>query len=514
MTLFPQVLTSKNIERKDNNPLYEEFQPSLYVPTNARLTSSVQALTGRYITEIYSPKRRVYNEWIKMLEKDPIAAFCAGIKVLRAQITFGEYTHPNKDYQQFIRQNFANMEGSFRNVLARLASAMTFGCSVAEVNFSSTIPGFRGKWMLKDINVLDIRNLSARGKCGKVTEWGYRDRYNNTVYIDHRKCLHITNTDLIPFNTDLIWGSADCERALNWYKLRQLVATEFAIAAKNNATGILWGQTSSSAKMQLYDANDQLRLDSSGKALTVSKQKALYMQLKELDQNDLIVTDLDTDLKILQTQTGEAFWSYAFDLIEKNLALSFGLPRSLFSEQAASTFGNTGLSQNHKSMLDSCVQSVVECIKEELINKVVKPLLIWEFGTIPDADYGSFSFEADISAVDANAKVATLLSAVSTGIFESSDETVIGVIRKLLDIPPKSEAEKQDAIKQKDLEVVLKWYQQNAALSAAKSQLDEEKLKQEQIQQSSGIRPDPNSNEAQAMQRLEKTQAPDTNQYP
>jgi hypothetical protein len=501
MTLFPHVITPRNIERKDGSSLYEPFEPSLYIPTNARLTSSIQALTGRYITEIYSPKRRVYNEWIKMLDKDPIAAFCAGIKVLRAQITFGEYTHPNKDYQQFIRQNFANMEGSFRNVLARLASAMTFGCSVAEVNFSSKVPGFRGKWMLKDINVLDIRNLSARGKCGRVTEWGYRDRYNNTVYIDHRKCLHITNTDLVPFNTDLIWGSADCEKALNWYKLRQLVATEFAIAAKNNATGILWGQTSSSAKMQLYDANDQLRLDSSGKALTVSKQKALYMQLKELDQNDLIVTDLDTDLKILQTQTGEAFWSYAFDLIEKNLALSFHVPVTLFRESVSGSFGNTGLSQNHKSMLDSGVESVVQCIRESILERVVKPLLIWEFGKIPEDNYGSFEFLVPESAVDRNSLVSTALSAVASGVIDANDKGLQNFVRKSIGLDPQTDAEKADAEKLQQLDIVTKWLNSHASQQAAKSQIDEAQVKQKELQQV-----DPNLEE--------KSVDPDNQQYP
>lgn len=482
MTLFPHVITSKNIERRDGNPLYEEFQPSLYVPTNARLTSSVQALTGRYITELYSPKRRVYNEWIKMLEKDPIAAFCAGIKVLRAQITFGEYTHPNKDYQQFIRQNFANMEGSFRNVLARLASAMTFGCSVAEVNFSSTVPGFRGKWMLKDINVLDIRQLSARGKGGRVLEWGYRDRHNNTVYIDHRKCLHITNTDLVPFNTDLIWGSADCERALNWYKLRQLVATEFAIAAKNNAEGgVMVAKTNGTQRMQLYDANDQLRLDAFGKPVTVSKQKALYMQLKELENNNLLVTDLETDIQILQTKTGEAFWSYAFDITEKNMALSFGVPQSLFTEGSNAAFGNTGLSQNHKSMLDSSIQATVSCLKEELINKVVKPLLVWEFGE--NKDWGSFDFIADESAVDKNSRISTVLSAVSTGLFSSDDQEIQNSIRKDLGLPPMSDPERQDAEKLKNMDLYLKWVNSITSAENAKVQAVEAQAKKQEIEQ-------------------------------
>ncbi|MCA6430275.1 MAG: hypothetical protein IM613_12650 [Cytophagales bacterium] len=485
--------------KADGSALYEPFEPSLYIPTNARLSSSIQALTGRYITEIYSPKRRVYNEWIKMLEKDPVAAFCASIKVLRAQIIFGEYTHKSKDYQEFIRQNFANMEGSFRNVVARLASAMTFGCAVAEVNFSSTTPGYRNKWVLKNINILDIRNISARGRNGKVFEWGYRDRYNNTVYIDHRKCLHVTNTDLIPYNTDLIWGSADCERALNWYKLRQLVATEFAIAAKNNSVGKLWGKTNSSQRMQLYDANDQLRVDQSGKPLTVSKQKALYMQLKELDQNDLIVTDLETDLQILQTQTGEAFWSYAFDLVEKNMALSFNVPVTLFRESVSSSFGNTGLSQNHKSMLDAGIESVVQTIREEVINKIVKPLLIWEFGE--NKDYGEFEFLTPESAVDRNSLVSTALSAVASGVIDPNDKGLQNFVRKSIGLEPQTDAEKQDAEKLQQLDIVTKWLNSHASQQAAKSQIDEAQVKQKELQQV-----DPNLEE--------KPVEPDNQQYP
>lgn len=475
MTLFPQVITPTN---RQNNPMYEEFQPSLYIPTNARLTSSIQALTGRYITEIYSPKRRVYNEWIKMLDKDPIAAFCAAIKVLRAQITFGEYTHSNKDYQKFIRQNFTNMDGSFRTILARLASAMTFGYSVAEINFSSTIPGFRQKWMLKNINILDIRYLSVRGCKGKIIEYGYTDRHNNTIYIDHRKCLHITNTDLIPFNTDLIWGSADCERALNWYKLRQLIATEFSIAAKNNATGILWGKTNSTQRMQLYDSNDQLKTDATGRAITVSKQKALYMQLKELENNDLIVTDNETNLDILQTQTGEAFWQYAFNLIEMNLCMAFGVPQSLFREGTSGTLGNTGISQNHKSMLDSNVESVVQSMREEMINKVVKPLLVWEFGE--SKDFGEFSFTADISATDQNARISTILSAGASGAIDLQAPEIQAEIRKSLSLPPQSDSEKEDNKRLKDLNTALEWINAQASLSQAKSQITDNNLKEQQ----------------------------------
>lgn len=478
MAIFSSVLKKTNTQ---DNPLYEGFQPSLYIPTNARLSSSIQALTGRYITEIYSPKRRVYNEWIKMIEKDPIVAFCAGIKVLRAQITFGEYTHDNKEYQEFVRANLTNMRGSWRNVLARLASAMTFGCAVAEVNFSSTTPGYRNKWVLKDINVLDIRNISARGCGGQVEEWGYRDRYNNTVYINHRKCIHVTNTDLIPFNTDLVWGSADCERALNWYKLRQLVSTEFAIAAKNNATGVLWGQTNSTQRMQIYDADDKLRVDNTGKPLTVSKQKALYMQLKELENNDLIVTDADTNLQVLQTQTGEAFWQYAFDLIEKNLCLAFGIPQSLFREGTAGTFGNTGLSQNHKSMLDAGVQGVVEAMREEMINKVVKPLLVFNFGE--SKDFGKFEFISDESAVDRNNRIATILSSVASGIFQADDTQIQTEIRKSLGIPPQSQPEKEDAQALKTLQTTISWLNQQAAASQAKSQITENALKEKQIVQ-------------------------------
>lgn len=504
MSLFPEILTPKNMQ---SNPAFEPFQPSLYIPTNAKLTASIQSLTGRYITELFSPKRRVYNEWIKMLEKDPIAGFCAAIKVLRAQVSFGEYTHSNKDYQQFVRDNLLNMEGSFRNLLARLASAMTFGACIAEVNFTSNTPGFRNKWMLRSINVLDIRNISVRGRLGKIVEYGYRDRYNSTVYIDARKCLHITNTDIVPFNTDLIWGSADCEKALNWYKLRQLVATEFAIASKNNAQGVLWGKTNSTQRVQMYDANDQLQTDTSGQPLTVSKQKALYMQLRELENNDLIVTDADTNLEILQVQTGERFWEYAFNLTEMNLCMAFGVPQSLFREGTAGTFGNTGLSQNHKSMLDSSIESVVQTMREEIINKVAKPLLVWEFGE--SKDFGEFTFSAETSATDQNARISTILSAIASGVFSADDTEIQNEIRKSLGIPPMSKPEKEDAQKIKELNTAISWLNSQASASQAKSQIADNAVKEQQA-----VQQDPNAE--QAPEQIPDAQPDDssTDQYP
>lgn len=158
--------------------------------------------------------------------------------------------------------------------------------------------------------------------------------------------------------------------------------------------------------------------------------------------------------------------------------MAFGVPQSLFREGTSGTLGNTGISQNHKSMLDSNVESVVQSMREEMINKVVKPLLVWEFGE--SKDFGEFSFTADISATDQNARISTILSAGASGAIDLQAPEIQAEIRKSLSLPPQSDSEKEDNKRLKDLNTALEWINAQASLSQAKSQITDNNLKEQQ----------------------------------
>lgn len=486
----------------------EPYESSILVPTNERFSSTIGLLTSKYITQLYSPKRQNLDEWIKMVEKDPVASKCVALKALRAQLSIGDYTHKNRSYQDFIRNNLSNIQsGSFRNIVAELASAMPFGASFAEVVFSNQTPGFRNQWRLKGIYPLDLRRVSVKGRYGEVKWIVYRDENNCLKTFDYKKCIHIKNTSTIPFDQNTIWGVADCEQALSYYKLKQLVLTELAIAAKNNATGILWGQTSGTQKTQILDSEDKPILDAYGKPKQVSKQKALYMQLKDLSNNDLLVTDGETNIRLLQLQTGENFWNYALNLIEENMMLAFGVPRQIFKEGSGGGLGNVGLSMNHKAVLDATIESIVTSIRDELIKRVVKPLLIFNFGE--KEDFGEFTFTAQEDPSTINSKISTILSAIASGVFSPDDLGIQETLRKLLGLPPLSEGDKKDADEQSRVQEILKWYNNQASIASAKSQVQETAVKEEQMKNAPELNPTSKQQEALDSQATE-----DTGEYP
>jgi len=454
--------------------MIEPFEPGLLIPSNSKLSSSITALTGKYIAEIFNPKRRQFNEWIKMLEKDAVANKCSSLKNLRAQISVGEYTHENKEYQKFIRSNFENMSTSFKGVIAELASSMSFGSSFSEVVFANNLPGFRNKWRLKGIYPLDIRRVSVRGHYGKLKDVVFRNQYNNRCIMDYKKVLHVKNISTVPFDQNLIWGIGDCEQAINFYKLRQLCFTELAVAMKNNASAKWWAKTNTTQKTQITDRNEKPVLDpATGKPMLMSKQKAVYLMLKQLEDNDILVTDSDTEIQVLQSKTLESFWQYSLQIIEENMMLSFGIPRQIFRE-GSSGVGDVGLSQNHKAVLDATIESIVISIRKEMIDKVVKPLLVYNFGETEN--FGQFDYSVQQSGEAVNAKVSTILSAIASGVFSADDVTIQEVLRKDLGLPPLSDGDKKDAQEQQKVQEWLKYYSNQATIAQAKGQVEQSNM--------------------------------------
>jgi hypothetical protein len=221
------------------------------------------------------------------------------------------------------------------------------------------------------------------------------------------------------------------------------------------------------------------------------------MQLKELENNDIVVTDNDTQLQILQTKTGEQFWEFALKIVNEGISMSYNVPDSMFREGTGGVIGNAGLSQTHKSLMDSSVESVVQCMREELMNRVVKPLLVYKFGSVKD--FGEFTFTSEMSAVDQNARVSTILSAVASGIFPADSPEVQEEIRKALGIPPQSEAEKADGKQLKDLNTALQWYNAQASAAGAKKQIAES---EQTVQATPAPKMQPTDTQAKALENI------------
>jgi len=212
--------------------------------------------------------------------------------------------------------------------------------------------------------------------------------------------------------------------------------------------------------------------------MLMSKQKAVYLMLKQLEDNDILVTDSDTEIQVLQSKTLESFWQYSLQIIEENMMLSFGIPRQIFRE-GSSGVGDAGLSQNHKAVLDATIESIVISIRKEMIDKVVKPLLVYNFGETEN--FGQFDYSVQQSGEAVNAKVSTILSAIASGVFSADDVTIQEVLRKDLGLPPLSDGDKKDAQEQQRIQEWLKYYSNQATIAQAKGQVEQSSMQMGEV---------------------------------
>lgn len=391
-------------------------------------TPKILELTKKTVNEITRDDgtKQTLDDYIKMIEKDPFVKSCCELKALRATIAFGKYEHPNKDIQKWVQTNIDNMESSLHMVVGQLCSAMPLGFAVGEILFA---PRPDKTWGLKGINILDPRRVSFEGKRGNITFVRYRDKDDNIIKIPYKKCIHVTAGYTTNFNSP--YGSAECKRAYPYYQAKQTVLAEMTIAAKNNATGVWLGFTDSNSKVQIYGPNGLPLKNSDGTPMIKSSMEALMKQLQNIENNAVIVTDLNNRIESIQTNAGEGFWSFALTYLNQGIAQAFNIPMDILGGSQALWNGSLNFLQ--KSVLDATIEAIVKQIKDEFLEKIIKPLLFLNFGKIEEV--GDFN---EVIVNDPTTKAAhmqNLITAVSMQLVDGTDLDVQNKIRDLLDLP-------------------------------------------------------------------------------
>ncbi|MGL5923694.1 hypothetical protein [Chroococcidiopsis sp.] len=441
--------TLRQLVSSNGQLLFDDIPTPLNPYTQGSYSSEIASLSATTISQIAYPgseHRPPLKELIEMAERDPVAAKCVSLKALRAIQAFGNYTHPKKDIESFVNSNLQTLSKSFKRTLFRLTSSVILtGVGIAEITFTPKARGFQGQWRLASINVLDPQKIvSFIGQKGRIEAIEYDNGNGKIVKIPYKKCIHIVNNSGLTFDEKELWGIGDGIAALNYYKLKRVVLTQLALATKNNSTGLLHARVPNTGRTVLIDSKMKPLKDSSGKPIEVTKQIALNYQLQDLNKKDYIVTDLDVEINRIQTQNDERFWEYVLNYIDRAIQQAFGVPVGIF-DSGVGGIQNVGLSRNFKSVFDSTIYAITTLLKEELINKVVKRLLYFNF---PfdwfKNNFGEFIFDAEEDQETINGRLSTISSLIASGIIDMNDTEVIGLIRKNLGLPALTEDQKAE----------------------------------------------------------------------
>lgn len=410
------------------------------------ISSRLGELTNAVLEDLTEPTRKYkLKDLVLALEQDPVTYACTQLKSSRAINSFGTYSHENKEIDEWVNAQFEEMNISFSELVGRLSSALPLGFAVCENIFKKNKTAKSFSWELDTFHFLNPEKVKFQVTKGDLSSIKFTES-NGEVKIPYWKCTHITNGLSTNFGRKYAYGSPELIRAFPFIKLKQLIFAEMGVSAKTLATGILVGRADSNNVVQLKDEFGRPISDGKGNYLTISAVESLAKQFKMIENHSRIVTDKTNEITTLQVPNGAGFWSMALQLCDEQIMRSLLTPETIWRE-GSSALGLGALSQTQLSVFDSSIDSINKQIRESLIEKVIKPLIKWNFGA--QKNYGKFEHIIANDPQNEAFIIQNIFSAIGSGILDGQDLEVQNLIRKKLGLNMISPEEKAQTDKMK-----------------------------------------------------------------
>lgn len=488
-----ELITYDNGQENGNSAEFEYSSPtpSHFIP--GKIAARIYRLADTTLTEINNIDSGCLNDYIKFTEREPIARQSIELKAMRAAMMIGEYENTDKKLQKWIRDMLHQIDGSFHKFVGQMASAMPYGFATAEIEYQYR-PSDR-KWILKGFVVLDQRRTSFKGGKGRIEYAIYRDRTRK--YVPYSKIVHVVggvgvDVDNEPF------GHPEAKAALPYIKFKNSILSDMLVSGKNLATGILVGKVNSTKPVTLYnrDGSKQQTI-ASGQGKTIPAAESMARQLENLENNSFVVTDVENDVYSVQVGDGSQFWNYSLSIVDKYIRAAFAVPEMIFSENSTILSGAASLQNQQSNIMDATILAVVRQLQDQIIEKIIRPLIKANFGEQPD--YGKFGrAREEDSNVKLN-KLGQIISATSMGILSSDDIEVQNKIRDEFGLPPINQNEKMEQLQ---LQMAIQNYQ-NQQQSAQQA---ESQIIQSNVLDEAGLGPRAEQEQQMAAQQQEMAQ--------
>ena len=397
-------------------------------PIAGKLSAAINELIDDMVRDIGRDDITPIHEYLEMLTTSPIIGAALEIIVLLGLGFWGEYIHPDEKIQAFVRQNFQQMNGSMLLSLSELLSVKPLGYATSEWSIANKPDG----WMLDDIQILHPNYYTFQGTRGQgVTGIKYRAS-GDEIEIPYDRLCHVVNQRHLSFRRPT--GVADCKRAIAAHKAWKIIINEMLVAGQRQAVPIIVGY-SEAGQVPLYGADGRSPLlDADGNPVTLPATKAMLDQLENIENRAIVSTDIKNRIEALQQQTDGQFFFQALKMLQQMQLLAFLVPESVLAISGA---GDSNLNKGHRTTLDSAIRATITQIKEEVLEKVVRPLIAWNFGEKATANLGEFQ-EPETESDDRVALLSALTNAVEnpngTG-FLPADLDTINRGRTLAGIP-------------------------------------------------------------------------------
>jgi hypothetical protein len=387
------------------------------------IAPAIEVLAQQMLTELGAEDISI-EEFRGALTCPPIKAALEVVTLLGVSF-FAEYTHPDKKIQTFIRSNFERMDGSFKTAIAQAFTSLMLGYSAHEISYRP-----EGKdWMLQGMTWLPPERWRFRGSLGKIDDIHYYGQLGD-LYLPYERILHIAN------NPALAWGSpygfAELKSAMPAVRAWKIIVAQLVVAAGRQANGLLVGKVDPNGQTEpVLDELGQPVTDENGAQVFADPADDMAKDLASIDSRSYVVTSTANTIENLDIEPSIDFYLGVLKYLHKIMYLSLLFPETML-ELVGGGSGDSNLHSGQFALLSQWVEQLADQIKEQALEKVVRPLIVWNFGE--QDSWGAFPVpeQAEGQRIELfNA----LVTALTQQVFSADDLDVINKLRELAGLP-------------------------------------------------------------------------------
>jgi hypothetical protein len=405
-----------------------------------KLANAVEQFANDLLQEVGpDDERGTVDEFVDFLTTSPNGGAYADIKLLNLLQRMGEWQHPDRDIQDHIQAQWAQMDGSLHIAYAEMGTAPMVGwASLERAIRDPQESGYQdGYWWLESLQLIPPKRHNFEGSRGKIASVRYYPDNAPDFSIPYERIVHVVNRRHVAALTDRpMYGVADCRLAYAAHKAWKIVINEALVAGQRQATPIIVGLADDSSQVPLYDDRGVPLRDANNQIIAVPAPEKLKRELQSLNSNGGVITaGLTSEIQALNQQTDGRFFMELLHYLDRLMARAFLVPFTVLDEGVAG-LGNAGLAQEQLNNMRLMLDTIAEQIQDELLEKVIRPLIVWNFGE--QETYGSWlpPEEQDQDRIDL---LDSLTRGFASGLYSTTDLDFVNRHRELAGIPPTEE---------------------------------------------------------------------------
>jgi hypothetical protein len=392
-----------------------------------QLIPATRALIASFLAEIPAYSAYPLEEYLGVLESNPLIGAVAEVFSLLISQKWGEYTHEEPQIQEFITQQFERMTGALvDNVSAQSISFFLGNClSQWGVEGSS-----------RDFQLIGVQAISPTlyryvVENGVVTSLRfYLGTSSPTLPLigEDARFIHTVGGSHLSYGDPR--GVPALRRVMPLDKAFRLVMSEYLISLQRQATPILVGFSDSGVDVPLLDQYGNPLRHANGQIQTVPAPAALLRQLVSVENRSVISTDLKNRVEAIAQQTNNEVFGQAIADIRQLTYSSLLCPETILNSTGV---GDSNLNSGQRSTLGLITSAITLRIKERILDSLVRRLITWKFGDRVSS-YGDFSVNLETQE-DRESQLKGIVDSANAGILSPANQTVLNRVESILSLP-------------------------------------------------------------------------------